>query len=131
MGVYAFRWPLLREMLSAERLDFGRDVLPSMVDSGRASTRTSTGYWQDIGTVDAYWQASMDLLADKPPIDLYETGWLIYTKSEERAPARIGADARVSRSMVSHGCVIDGPWSAASSRRACASVRAPSSASRS
>ena len=58
--------------------------------------------------MDAYWQASMDLLTDKPPIDLYETGWLIYTRSEERAPARIGADARVSRSMVSHGCVIDG-----------------------
>ncbi len=109
MGVYAFRWPLLREMLSNERLDFGRDVLPSMVESGqRVNAYEYAGYWQDIGTVDAYWQASMDLLTEKPPMDLYETGWLIYTKSEERAPARIGIDARVSRSMVSHGCQIDG-----------------------
>jgi glucose-1-phosphate adenylyltransferase len=109
MGVYAFSWPLLREMLSDERLDFGRDVLPAMVDSGRSvHAYEYAGYWQDIGTVDAYWQASMDLLTEKPPIDLYETGWLIYTKSEERAPARIGAGARVSRSMVSHGCVIEG-----------------------
>jgi glucose-1-phosphate adenylyltransferase len=109
MGVYAFRWPLLREMLSDERLDFGRDVLPYMVDSERSvHAYEYAGYWQDIGTVDAYWQASMDLLTDQPPIDLYETGWLIYTKSEERAPARIGPDARVSRSMVSHGCEIDG-----------------------
>ena len=109
MGVYAFRWPLLREMLSDERLDFGRDVLPSMVGSGqRVNAYEYAGYWQDIGTVDAYWQASMDLLTEKPPIDLYETGWLIYTRSEERAPARIGPDARVSRSMVSHGCQIDG-----------------------
>ena len=109
MGVYAFRWPLLREMLSDERLDFGRDVLPSMVDSGRAvHAYEYQGYWQDIGTVDAYWQASMDLVADKPPMDLYETGWLIYTRSEERAPAQIGSNARVSRSLVSHGCIIEG-----------------------
>ena len=109
MGVYAFSWPLLREVLSAERLDFGRDVLPAMVTSGRVVHGYEyRGYWQDIGTVDAYWQASMDLLADDPPIDLYETGWLIYTKSEERAPARIGSQASVSRSMISHGCVVEG-----------------------
>ena len=109
MGVYAFSWPLLREVLSAERLDFGRDVLPAMVTSGRVVHGYEyRGYWQDIGTVDAYWQASMDLLADHPPIDLYETGWLIYTKSEERAPARIGSQAAVSRSMISHGCVVEG-----------------------
>ena len=109
MGVYAFSWPLLREVLSAERLDFGRDVLPAMVTSGRVVHGYEyRGYWQDIGTVDAYWQASMDLLADDPPLDLYETGWLIYTKSEERAPARIGSQASVSRSMISHGCVVEG-----------------------
>jgi glucose-1-phosphate adenylyltransferase len=109
MGVYAFRWPLLREVLATERVDFGRDVLPAMIEAGRAvHAYEYLGYWQDIGTVDAYWQASMDLLADAPPIDLYETGWLIYTKSEERAPAKIGSGARVSRSIVSHGCVVDG-----------------------
>jgi glucose-1-phosphate adenylyltransferase len=109
MGVYAFRWPLLREMLSAERLDFGRDVLPAMLQSGRSvHAYEYQGYWQDIGTVDAYWQASMDLVADQPPLDLYETGWLIYTRSEERAPAHIGANARVTRSLVSHGCIVEG-----------------------
>lgn len=109
MGVYAFSWPLLREVLSNERLDFGRDILPSMVDSGRVvHAYQYRGYWQDIGTVDAYWQASMDLLADDPPLDLFETGWLIYTKSEERAPARIGSEARVTRSMISHGCLVEG-----------------------
>ena len=109
MGVYAFSWPLLREVLSSERVDFGRDVLPAMVQSGRnVHAYQYRGYWQDIGTVDAYWQASMDLLTDHPPIDLYETGWLIYTKSEERAPARIGSRAAVTRSMVSHGCVVEG-----------------------
>ena len=109
MGVYAFSWPLLRQVLSAERLDFGRDVLPNMVEGGRGVYAYQYhGYWQDIGTVDAYWQASMDLLRDHPPMDLYETGWLIYTRSEERAPARIGAQAAVSQSMISHGCVVEG-----------------------
>ena len=109
MGVYAFSWPLLRDVLSAERLDFGRDVLPNMVGGGRGVYGYEyRGYWQDIGTVDAYWQASMDLLRDNPPMDLYETGWLIYTRSEERAPARIGPRATVSQSMISHGCVVDG-----------------------
>src|SRR5439155_12725703 len=63
---------------------------------------------QDVGTVESYWQTSLDLLSDHPGIDLYDRGWLIYTKSEERAPALIGPAARVRRSMVSHGCVIHG-----------------------
>ncbi len=67
MGVYAFNWPLLREVLSAERLDFGRDVLPAMVEGGRGVYAYEyRGYWQDIGTVDAYWQASMDLAPREP-----------------------------------------------------------------
>jgi glucose-1-phosphate adenylyltransferase len=66
------------------------------------------GYWQDVGTVEAYWRTSLDLLSDRPEIELNDLGWLVYTRSEERPPARIGPEARVSRSMVSHGCVIDG-----------------------
>jgi glucose-1-phosphate adenylyltransferase len=109
MGVYVFRWPDLRSVLSAERVDFGRDVLPAMVEAGRrVGAYHYGGYWQDVGTVESYWRTSLDLLSDTPGIDLYERGWLIYTKSEERAPAMIGAEARVARSMVSHGCVIHG-----------------------
>ena len=50
----------------------------------------------------------MDLLSDDPGIELNDLGWLVYTRSEERPPARIGREASVSRSMVSHGCVVDG-----------------------
>jgi len=109
MGVYVFGWPYLRSILSAERVDFGRDVLPAEVAAGRrVFAYQYGGYWQDVGTVESYWRTSLDLLSDDPGIDLYERGWLIYTKSEERAPAMIGPDAIVSRSMVSHGCVIQG-----------------------
>jgi glucose-1-phosphate adenylyltransferase len=66
------------------------------------------GYWQDVGTVESYWQTSLDLLNDDAGIDLNDLGWLVYTRSEERPPARIGPTAHVSRSMISHGCVIEG-----------------------
>jgi glucose-1-phosphate adenylyltransferase len=109
MGVYVFSWPLLRDLLSAERVDFGRHLLPWMVEQGRrVFAYEFAGYWQDVGTVESYWETSLDLLRDDPGIELNDLGWLIYTRSEERPPARIGPDARVTRSMVSHGCVIDG-----------------------
>ena len=109
MGVYVFSWPALREMLSPDRVDFGKDLLPWMVESQRSVfSYEFKGYWQDVGTVESYWRTSLDLLSDAPGIELNDLGWLIYTRSEERPPARIGPDAQVTRSMVSHGCVIDG-----------------------
>jgi glucose-1-phosphate adenylyltransferase len=109
MGVYVFDWHALREVLSRERVDFGRDLLPWMVEAGRrVFSYEFKGYWQDVGTVERYWRSSLDLLSDEPGIELNDLGWLIYTRSEERPPARIGPHATVTRSMVSHGCVIDG-----------------------
>ncbi|MBA3627936.1 MAG: hypothetical protein H0W60_09390, partial [Chloroflexi bacterium] len=66
------------------------------------------GYWQDVGTVESYWQANMELLEDHPSLDLYDRDWVIHTRSEERAPARIGPTANVHRSLISHGCQIAG-----------------------
>jgi glucose-1-phosphate adenylyltransferase len=109
MGVYVFSWPVLRQVLAPERVDFGRDLLPWLVEGGyRVYAYDFRGYWQDVGTVEAYWRTSLDLLSDERGIELNDLGWLIYTKSEERPPARMGPEATVRRSMVSHGCVIDG-----------------------
>jgi glucose-1-phosphate adenylyltransferase len=109
MGVYVFSWPLLRDLLTPQRSDFGRHVLPWMVDEGRrVFAYEFGGYWQDVGTVESYWQTSLDLLSEDAGIDLNDLGWLVYTRSEERPPARIGPAAHVSRSMISHGCVIEG-----------------------
>jgi glucose-1-phosphate adenylyltransferase len=66
------------------------------------------GYWQDVGTIQSFWEANMALLVDRPELDLYDREWLIHTRSEERAPAKIGPTAQVHRSMISHGCVING-----------------------
>jgi glucose-1-phosphate adenylyltransferase len=69
---------------------------------------TFDGYWQDVGTVEGYWQAQMDLLDEHPGLDLYDRDWVIHTRSEERSPARISATANVHRSLISHGCEIWG-----------------------
>ncbi len=109
MGVYVFSFAALLEQLHPDRIDFGRDVLPAMVNGGqRVIAYEYKGYWEDVGTVESYWRSNLDLLSDSPGINLFDRPWLIYTRSEERAPALIGSDAHVERSMVSHGCVIHG-----------------------
>ena len=109
MGVYVFSKRALRKWLTEDRHDFGRDVVPAMLDGGaRVFGYRFDGYWQDVGTIQSYWEANLALLDDQPGLDLYDRDWLIHTRSEERAPARIGPTAQVHRSLVSHGCVING-----------------------
>ena len=79
--------------LSDERKDFGRDVIPAMLDGGaRVFGYRFDGYWQDVGTIQSFWEANMALLEDDPELDLYDRDWLIHTRSEERAPAKVGPD---------------------------------------
>src|SRR3954469_810957 len=109
MGVYVFSKRALRRWLSEERTDFGRDVVPAMLEGGaRVYGYHFDGYWQDVGTIQSYWEANLALLEDQPELDLYDRDWTIHTKSEERAPAQVGPTAQVHRSLISHGCVING-----------------------
>jgi len=109
MGIYAFTAEALAAWLNEERPDFGTDLLPAMVAGGaKVMAHRFRGYWQDVGTLPAYFEANMALLATKPALDLYDRDWLILTRSEERAPARLGPEARVESSLLSHGCVIEG-----------------------
>ncbi|HET7026682.1 MAG TPA: sugar phosphate nucleotidyltransferase [Candidatus Limnocylindrales bacterium] len=109
MGVYVFTKRALRRWLADDRHDFGGHVIPAMLGgNARVFGYRYEGYWQDVGTIESYWEANMALVADRPELDLYDKDWLIHTRSEERAPARIGPTAQVHRSLVSHGCVING-----------------------
>jgi glucose-1-phosphate adenylyltransferase len=114
MGVYAFNATVLRQVLEADHRDprsnrdFGRDIIPRMVNSNRVFAFPFGGYWVDVGTTGAYWQAHRDLLLDAPPLDLFERAWVIHTRSEERQPAGIRGGARVSQSLISDGCLIEG-----------------------
>jgi glucose-1-phosphate adenylyltransferase len=109
LGIYVFSRRALLTWLSEDRADFGANVIPAMLDGGaRVFGHQFDGYWQDVGTVDSYWRAQMELLDDHPPLDLYDRSWVIHTRSEERAPARVGPTASVHRSLISHGCLIAG-----------------------
>ena len=113
MGVYLFNTKVLNRALLEDHHshdsshDFGKDILPRLIKQGeRVLAYPYSGYWVDVGTIDSYWQAHMDLLKEKPSIDLNDRSWIIHTRTEERPPVRISRDAAVFDSMISDGCVI-------------------------
>jgi glucose-1-phosphate adenylyltransferase len=114
MGIYVFNTDVLDEILTADHAcagschDFGSDVIPQMMESYRVYAFPHLSYWVDVGTIEAYWQAHMDLLVDKPRLDLRDREWVIHTRSEERPPVNIQSGATVARSLITDGCVIDG-----------------------
>ena len=110
MGVYIFRKDVLLEILKGtEHVDFGRDVVPAMLADKRSLyTYTFPGYWADVGTVQAYWEANMSLLSEDPALNLYDPNWIVHTKSEERAPVKIGPSASVDGNLISNGCRVNG-----------------------
>lgn len=113
MGVYVFNKNALVERMYAlkgqyEDLDFGKHVIPSMVDTHRLYTYAFKGYWVDVGTVDAYWTTSMELVSGKSELDLYDQNWVIHTRSGERAPAKVGSQGQIQQSMICNGCNVRG-----------------------
>jgi glucose-1-phosphate adenylyltransferase len=109
MGIYIFDFKALREILRDENLnDFGRDVLPAILHSHKIYAYAFEGYWADVGTLQAYWEANMALLAETPALDLYDPQWVIHTRSEEQPPVQIGSNAWVGGNLLSNGCIIEG-----------------------
>ncbi len=113
MGVYLFQTDVLRRCLDEDaqrssRHDFGRDVLPQIVKGDyRTFCYTSHGYWRDVGTVAAYWQANMDLFEPQSFL-LFDANWLIRTREELGPPAIVSQTGNVVNAMISSGCVIEG-----------------------
>ena len=130
MGIYVFRWKFLRQLLMDDAhdpgsgRDFGGDVIPSVVRNGRAQAHRFTDscvrhradappYWRDVGTIDAFWQANIDLTGFDPDLDLWDRNWPIWTYSESVPPAKFIHDKKDRRglavsSLVSGGCIISG-----------------------
>ncbi len=130
MGIYVFETNFLFELLRADAADphsshdFGKDIIPKLVREGKAmahqfarscvrSTAESVPYWRDVGTVDAYYQANIDLTDIVPDLDLYDRDWPIWTYAEMTAPAKFVHDTDGRRgmavsSLVSGGCIVSG-----------------------
>ncbi len=110
MGIYVFRKAVLTDLLqNKEFVDFGRDVLPAMVEGDYTTAAyTFPGYWANVSTIQAYWEANMSLLAEDPALDLYNPDWVVHTRSEERAPSKFGSTSQVAGNLFSNGCQIHG-----------------------
>lgn len=121
MGIYVFSFDALVEALTADAgnagsgHDFGHDVLPAQLTRSRVQAHAfldpETGqsrYWRDVGTIDSYWQANMDLLLERPPIDLHDHSWPIWTSRTQYAPAMLSRTGSATESIVAAGCRVDG-----------------------
>ncbi len=130
MGIYVFDWKFLRDLLIKDaadpnsRHDFGGDLIPDIVKNGKAVAHRfsrscvkvspdAPAYWRDVGTVDAFWKANIDLTDFAPDLDLWDRQWPIWTYSEIMPPAKFVHDEETRRgsavsSLVSGGCIISG-----------------------
>jgi glucose-1-phosphate adenylyltransferase len=126
MGIYLFSTPLMLQALREDAKrnesahDFGRNVLPDLIGRRRImaydfvdENKKEIRYWRDVGTIDAYYEANMDLVSASPHFNLYETGWPIRTMSPSQAPATFLSDeaehmGMAVESLVSPGCIISG-----------------------
>jgi glucose-1-phosphate adenylyltransferase len=88
--------------------DLGDGLLPRLVDQGRAREHRFDDYWRDLGTVESYWAAHMDLLADEPPFVPDDPSWPLRTHARHQGPARVADGARVDRSLVGAGAQVAG-----------------------
>jgi glucose-1-phosphate adenylyltransferase len=130
MGIYVFETRFLIDQLRRDAAepqsnrDFGKDLIPYIVKHGKAvahrfsrscvrTSYESEAYWRDVGTVDAYWEANIDLTDVLPALDLYDHDWPIWTDAEITAPAKFvhdewGRRGEAINSMVSGGCIVSG-----------------------
>jgi glucose-1-phosphate adenylyltransferase len=130
MGIYVFETRLLIDQLKRDAADpessrdFGKDIIPYLVSTGKAvahhfakscvrSSAEAEPYWRDVGTLDAYWEANIDLTDSSPALDLYDQNWPIWTYGEITPPAKfvhdmVGRTGSAVSSLVSGGCIVSG-----------------------
>ena len=115
MGIYVFTWSKLRQALIDDEADpnssndFGKNIITNMLAQGeKMMAYRFNGYWKDVGTIDSLWDANMDMLAPNNGINLYDTSWPIYARTPVKPPHITGPNGKVSHSLVTGGCVVDG-----------------------
>jgi glucose-1-phosphate adenylyltransferase len=120
-GVYVFDRDLLVDCLSVDAedrwstRDLSRDVLPLLIRAGDVAAHVFRDarpghrvYWRELGTLDRYWRANVELLEEQPALDLGDRGWPLWAQTPHGPPARIVGGGLVERSIVSTGCVVGG-----------------------
>lgn len=113
MGIYVFKTDYLLRLLAADASnaasshDFGRDIIPQVVQQAQAYAFQFKGYWVDTGDVEAYWKNNLALLQNSSPL-AHDPGWVIHTRSAEKPPLEVRSPGKIVNSLVSDGCMIQG-----------------------
>lgn len=115
MGIYIFNWKMLKEFLKEDENekescnDFGKNIIPNMINrEKKLFAYPFKGYWKDVGTIESYWQANMDLINDDKDLNIYDSNWKIYSLNPVRPPQYIGAGSMIKNSLITEGCTIYG-----------------------
>jgi len=114
MGIYIFNWQLLKKLLledhanEASSHDFGKDIIPKALEQEKyLLAYRFEGYWKDVGTIESYWEANMDLLDPDNPLDLFDD-WKIFTRNLDVAPHYIATTGDVENALLNEGCIVKG-----------------------
>lgn len=115
MGIYVFSWDKLRKFLIEDEAnpasdnDFGKNIIPNMLASKEKMVAYPfEGYWKDVGTIDSLWEANMDLLNPKMPLDVWSDEWKIYSRNSGMPGQWVGENAEIDNSMITEGCKVEG-----------------------
>lgn len=107
MGIYLFNTDVLLKLLDNDEKDFGKNIIPAAIDKHMVCSHSFNGYWRDIGTIGAFWEANMDLTEALPQFSFYEAEAPIYTHMRYLPPSKINA-CDLNRALLSEGCIISG-----------------------
>ncbi|AOY74894.1 glucose-1-phosphate adenylyltransferase [Clostridium formicaceticum] len=115
MGVYIFNWKKLKKHLIEDegdkksQNDFGKNIIPKMLREGeKLYAYPFGGYWKDVGTIESFWQANMDLLLHKSPLNIFDKNWMVYSVNVSQPPQYIAASGSLRNALVTDGCQIFG-----------------------
>jgi glucose-1-phosphate adenylyltransferase len=109
MGIYVFKYDKLEELLNQDSrwVDFGREIIPAAIKTGQVQAHMFDGYWEDIGTIGAFFRANLDLTTKIPKFNLFDAEAPVYTRARYLPPSKI-EESQIDDSIVSDGCIING-----------------------
>jgi glucose-1-phosphate adenylyltransferase len=109
MGIYVFKYDKLGALLQQDQswVDFGREIIPAAIQNSHVQAYVFDGYWEDVGTISAFYRANLDLTSKVPQFNLFDAGAPVYTRARYLPPSKV-EDSQIADSIISDGCIING-----------------------
>ena len=115
MGIYIFNWQLLKKYLDEDEKDsnssndFGKNIIPNMLNDGKKMfAYPFKGYWRDVGTIQSFWDAHMDLLSEDNELDLFDKSWRVNTRQGIYTPSYFTKESKIKNTLIDKGCIVEG-----------------------